>query len=71
VSFRRAAALGSGQRSAGNLLFSFDKTAPRDAVRSADARVFAQGLFDLLHGRGNVRRPFERWCEAIARLPRA
>jgi hypothetical protein len=54
-----------------NLLFSFEKMALRDAVRvPAGARTFAAGLNDFLHGSGSVERRFERWCEAIASLPR-
>lgn len=54
-----------------NLLFSFEKMALRDAVRSKPgARIFARGLLDWLHGSGPVEERFERWCEAIQRLPR-
>ena len=54
-----------------NLLFSFEKMALRDAVKSKPgARDFAEGLYDFLHGRGNERTKFERWCEAVAGLPR-
>lgn len=54
-----------------NLLFSFEKMALRDAVKSpAGARSFAEGLYDFLHGRGGVERRFERWCETVGRLPR-
>lgn len=54
-----------------NLLFSFEKMALRDAVRSPDgARRFAEGLFAFLHGPGEDRTRFETWCEAIAELPR-
>lgn len=54
-----------------NLLFSFEKMALRDAVRSpAGARVFATGLYDFLHGRGGDQRRFEHWCSAVAGLPR-
>jgi hypothetical protein len=54
-----------------NLLFSFEKMALRDAVRTADgARTMAQGLYDLLHGAGRPRQRFERWCDTIASLPR-
>ena len=43
----------------------------RDAVRSADgARTFATGLYSFLHGQGSVDRRFERWCAAVAELPR-
>jgi hypothetical protein len=38
-----------------NLLFSFEKMALRDAVRApTGARAFAQGLFDFLHGSGEM-----------------
>lgn len=54
-----------------NLLFSFEKMALRDAVRSkAGARTFSEGLYDLLHGPDALPHTFERWCEAIASLPR-
>ena len=54
-----------------NLLFSFEKMALRDAVRPADgARLFADGLYDFLHGRGALSERFERWCETVSRLPR-
>ncbi len=54
-----------------NLLFSFEKMALRDAVRStAGARTFAEGLYRWLEGTGDTRRRFERWCEAVEALPR-
>ena len=54
-----------------NLLFSFEKMALRDAVKSATgARDFAEGLYAFLHGRGGERAKFERWCDVIAGLPR-
>jgi hypothetical protein len=54
-----------------NLLFSFEKMALRDAVRSsAGARRFAAGLYDLLHGPGGDAARFERWCDVVASLPR-
>jgi hypothetical protein len=54
-----------------NLLFSFEKMALRDAVKSpAGARRFAEGLYDYLYGRGDDRARFERWCEVVAELPR-
>jgi hypothetical protein len=54
-----------------NLLFSFEKMALRDAVKSAaGARNFAEGLYDFLHGRGSATAKFERWCDVIAGLPR-
>ena len=54
-----------------NLLFSFEKMALRDGVREpAGARMFAQALFELLHGKGDERRRFDAWCEALSALPR-
>jgi hypothetical protein len=54
-----------------NLLFSFEKMALRDAVRSkAGARAFGEGLYDFLYGPGDARVRLERWCEMLAALPR-
>jgi hypothetical protein len=59
------------QRSRHSMIFSFEKMALRDAVKSADgARAFAEGLYEFLHGRGSAERRFERWVEVIAGLPR-
>ncbi|MBA3650578.1 MAG: hypothetical protein H0W66_03610, partial [Chthoniobacterales bacterium] len=54
-----------------NLLFSFEKMALRDAVKSAaGAKRFATGLFEFLHGRDDDEARFTRWCETVAALPR-
>ena len=54
-----------------NLLFSFEKMALRDAVKSpAGARSFATGLYDFIYGAGGAEHKFERWCERVAALPR-
>ncbi|MBV9044309.1 MAG: hypothetical protein JO294_04235 [Alphaproteobacteria bacterium] len=54
-----------------SLLFSFEKMALRDAVRSdVGARRFAEGLFEFLYGRGSLEQRFEGWVEAIGQLPR-
>ena len=54
-----------------NLLFSFEKMALRDAVKSAaGARAFAQGLYDFLHGSADMETRFNRWCDVVAGLPR-
>lgn len=59
------------QRSRHAMLFSFEKMALRDALRSTQgARDFSVGLFDFLHGRGAMERRFDRWIETIERLPR-
>jgi hypothetical protein len=59
------------QRSRHSMIFSFEKMALRDAVKSAaGARLFAEGLYDLLHGAGSLEVKFNRWCETVAALPR-
>ncbi len=59
------------QRSLYSMLFSFEKMALRDAVKSRDgARRFAEGLFQYLHGAGELQPRFEAWVEVVAGLPR-
>jgi hypothetical protein len=59
------------QRSRHSMVFSFEKMALRDAVRSArGARAFAEGLYELLHGRAKGERRFRDWVEVVASLPR-
>ncbi len=54
-----------------NLLFSFEKMALRDAVKSAaGARTFSLGLYEFLHGSGPPAEKFAAWCEVVAGLPR-
>jgi len=54
-----------------NLLFSFEKMALRDAVRTPrGARAFSEALYDFLHGRGSDEARFERWIDAVGDLPR-
>jgi hypothetical protein len=59
------------QRSRHSMIFSFEKMALRDAVRSKPgARQFAVGLYDFLHGRGSDERRFTEWVEVVGALPR-
>jgi hypothetical protein len=59
------------QSSRYSMLFSFEKMALRDAVKSEEgARLFATGLYDFLHGPASVERRFEHWVEGVAALPR-
>ena len=59
------------QRSLYSMLFSFEKMALRDALKSRDgARLFAAGLFEYLHGDGDLQPRFETWVEIVASLPR-
>jgi hypothetical protein len=54
-----------------NLLFSFEKMAVRDAVKSpAGAKAFSTGLYEFLHGAGTQESRFEYWNNVMATLPR-
>ena len=54
-----------------NLLFSFEKMALRDGVKTAaGAKTFSRGLFRFLHGDGESEAKFQRWCDTVAKLPR-
>lgn len=54
-----------------NLLFSFEKMAIRDAVKTrAGARLFAEGLHAFLYGPGNEEERFAAWIGILGRLPR-
>jgi hypothetical protein len=54
-----------------NLLFSFEKMALRDAVRTrVGARMFSEGLYDFLHDSGGLASRFDRWCDVVGSLPR-
>ena len=53
------------------MLFSFEKMALRDAVKTPrGARAFAQALHELLHSDAALPARFERWVEAVDALPR-
>ncbi|HEY2066736.1 MAG TPA: hypothetical protein VGG84_12305 [Gemmatimonadaceae bacterium] len=54
-----------------NLLFSFEKMALRDAIRSPKgARLFAEGLYEFLYGADADEQLFEAWCRDVSELPR-
>jgi hypothetical protein len=66
-----ARAIRTEQRSRHSMIFSFEKMALRDAVRSsAGARIFAEGLYAFLHRAGEPQKKFENWRDAVASLPR-
>jgi hypothetical protein len=66
-----ARAIRTEQRSRHSMIFSFEKMALRDAVKSAaGARSFAKGLYAFLHEAGAAEEKFERWRDRIAALPR-
>lgn len=70
-SYGEIAALVVGIESRTNLLFSFEKMALRDAVKSrAGARDFAEGLYAFLYGPGSEKTKFERWVDVVGGLPR-
>jgi hypothetical protein len=59
------------QQSRHSMIFSFEKMALRDAIRSADgAELFARGLYEYLHGTGSTRDRFTAWVDTVASLPR-
>ena len=59
------------QRTRHSMLFSFEKMALRDALKSAAGqRTFAEGLYGFLHGGGALENRFERWVSSVAALPR-
>jgi hypothetical protein len=59
------------QQTRHSMLFSFEKMALRDAVRTRQgARTFAEGLYQFLHGADELPIRFERWVSAVDALPR-
>lgn len=66
-----ARALRVEQQSRHSMVFSFEKMALRDAVRSsAGAARFSRGLFAYLHGSGGTADRFGAWVDVVASLPR-
>ena len=54
-----------------HLLFSFEKMALRDAVRTQrGAQRFAEGLYAWLHGPGGLQEKFVQWRDVVGSLPR-
>ena len=59
------------QQSRHSMIFSFEKMALRDAVRTlAGATAFATGLYEFLHGGGSDEQRFSDWVEVVGSLPR-
>ncbi|MDB5231168.1 MAG: hypothetical protein JWN76_1973 [Chitinophagaceae bacterium] len=53
-----------------NLLFSFEKMALRDAVKtSAGAKNFATGLYEYVYGKASLKQRFENFSEILSTLP--
>lgn len=54
-----------------NLIFSFESMALRDALKDKKGvRLFAEGLFEYIYGRGPVDERFDAWVEMISALPK-
>lgn len=68
--YRRIADTALRIESQTNLLFSFEKMALRQALKTpAGARLFAHELYAFLWGRGSPQHKFEDWLQALADLP--
>ena len=53
-----------------NLLFSFEKMALRDAVKtSAGAKIFAKGLYHYIYDNEPLKNRFEKFAETLSLLP--
>jgi hypothetical protein len=54
-----------------NLLFSFEKMALRDAIKSHEgAKAFANGLYEYIYGKGTPEKRFEAFANVLENLPR-
>jgi hypothetical protein len=59
------------QQSRHSMIFSFEKMALRDAIKvPAGARLFAEGLYEFLHGSQPLADRFDAWVGVVAALPR-
>ncbi len=59
------------QQSRHSMIFSFEKMALRDALKTAPgAKAFAEGLFDFLYGSRSLESRFIHWVEVVSSLPR-
>ena len=53
-----------------NLLFSFEKMAIRDALKTPAAiEAFAKGLFDFTYGKGKMETRFDNFRDILSNLP--
>jgi hypothetical protein len=54
-----------------NLLFSFEKMALRDAVKTGEGAIaFANGLFEYIYGKNSLKERFENFVDVVNILPR-
>jgi len=69
--FLEIAARATRLESRTNLLFSFEKMALRDAVKTDEsAKLFAEGLFDYVYGNNSMQKRFENFTAVLNSLPR-
>lgn len=69
--YKEIAARAVKMESKTNLLFSFEKMALRDAVKTAEgAEIFSKALFKYVYGKEALQIRFEQFSEALAQLPR-
>jgi hypothetical protein len=69
--YKEIAALAVATEAPTNLLFSFEKMALRDGLRTLPgARSFSSGLYSFLHRPGEAEAKFEAWLDVIDALPR-
>ena len=54
-----------------NLLFSFEKMALRDGIKTPEGpRIFAEGLYDYVYGKASMDTRFNNFTAALEALPR-
>lgn len=54
-----------------NFIFSFEKMALRDGMKApGGARIFAEGLHQVLYGKGPMKERFIAWLVALGEVPR-
>ena len=54
-----------------NLLFSFEKMALRDAIKSHEgAKAFSEGLYEYVYGKHSFQKRFENFTDVLNLLPR-
>jgi hypothetical protein len=59
------------QQSRHSMIFSFEKMALRDAVKSpSGSKAFAEGLYEFLHGTRSLESRFAQWVDVVSGLPR-
>lgn len=54
-----------------NLLFSFEKMALRDAIKTEEGAIaFAEGLYEYVYGKNSFQERFDNFSEVLNSLPR-